>query len=83
MNIKPFGDFIQIEPIKKSQILVSDNEALCDYGTVVAIGDNVKNIKVGNVIGYEEWGTKNIIIGEVKNYFISESSYFLVCTIEL
>ena len=78
MNIKPFGENLIVKPTEKKQILVSDNKSLCLYGEVVAIGEDVKKIKVGDTIIYEMWGLKSPEIDGEKVHFISESSPFLL-----
>ena len=82
-KIIPFGKNIYVQPLVKEQVLVSDDEVLCTYGTVISIGENVKTIKVGDIIGYDKFGVKDIEVNSVKNYLIPEDSDFLLCTIEL
>ena len=81
MNIKPFGENVIVKPTEKKQILVSDNKSLCLYGEVVAIGEDVKKIKVGDTIIYEMWGLKSPEIDGEKVHFILESSPFLLGTL--
>ncbi len=83
MDIKPFGNQILIEPIKKEQILVSDNNTLCEYGKVVAIGDEVEKIKVGDIIGHTVWGVNSLDINNERYYFIPEDARFILGTITM
>lgn len=88
MNIEPFGNQILIEPIKKEQILVSDVGTLCEYGNVIAIGDQVEKIKVGDVIGYTVWGVNSLVIDDgsangKKYYFIPEDQRFVLGKLNL
>ena len=81
MIIKPFKTQILVEPIEKKQVLVSDSKSLCEYGKVVAIGSEVKEIKVGDVVGFLIWGINALEMEEKKYYFISETSDFILGTI--
>ena len=82
IKIKPFGNRILVKPVEKKQVLVSDDGTLNEYGEVIAIGDDVKMIKVGDKVGFSVFGVEKLVIEEVKHYFIEENSEFLLCTIE-
>ena len=82
MNIIPFGRRILVKPVEKKTVLVSDDGTLNEYGEVVAIGKDVKEIKVGDKIGYSVFGVEKLIIDEEKSYFLQEDSDFLLCVIE-
>jgi len=80
-KIIPFGNNMLIEPVEKRQVLVSDRKSLCEYGKVVAVGSEVKEIKVGDTVGYLVWGISSLEIDGVTHYFVPESSEFLLGTI--
>ena len=82
-NITPFGNQILVKPVEKKQILVSEQRSLCEYGTAVAVGDEVKKIKVGDTIGYVIWGINSLDIDGTKHYFIPEDPRFILGTIAL
>lgn len=82
MKIQPFQDRILVKPIQKAQILVSDDGTLSEYGTVEAIGPDVKTIKIGDTVGFSVFGVEKLVIDEEKYYFLQEDSDFLLCTIE-
>lgn len=82
-NITPFGNQILIEPYTKKQVLVSDTGTLCEYGTVIAIGDEVQKVKVGDVLGYTIWGINALQINDKKYYFIPEDGRFILGTLRL
>lgn len=82
INIRPFGTNILIQPAAKSQVLVSDQGTLCEYGKVIAIGDEVKKIKVGDEIGFLVWGSQKLVVRDETFYFIPEDSDFLLGWIE-
>lgn len=82
MNIKPFGNRILVKPVQKAQLLVNDDGSLSEYGEVVAIGDGVMQIKVGDRVGFSVFGVEKLIIDDEKFYFIQESPEFLLAVIE-
>lgn len=79
--ITPFGDQILIKPFERKQVLVSDDGTLNEYGEVVAIGSDVKTVKVGDKVGFSVFGVEKLVIEEQKHYFLRESPEFLLCTI--
>jgi len=81
MIIKPFGNQILIEPIQKKQII--GVPALCEYGTVVAIGDDVQKIKVGEVVGFIKWGINELDVDGKKYLFVQETPANILGTLEL
>lgn len=80
MNIKPFAKQILILPNKEQAIL---GEISCRYGKVEAIGSDVTKVKIGDTIGYEGYGLKELTVGKEELVFISEDSDFLLCILEL
>jgi co-chaperonin GroES (HSP10) len=80
MKIKPFGAQILIKPHKKEQILLADIDkpVLCEYGEVVDIGDEVKYVKVGDIIAHTIWGVNSLEYGDEKFYFILEDERFIL-----
>lgn len=82
MTIKPFGNRILVKPVVKQQVLVSDDGTLNEYGEVVAVGKDVKEIKVGDKIGFSVFGVEKLVIDDEKYYFIQEDAEFLLAVIE-
>lgn len=76
--IKPFGRNILVIPVKKEQILVSDSDPINTYGEVVAVGNEVKEIKVSDVIGFTKWGVRELEIDGTKHFFVPEDSEFIL-----
>lgn len=79
MNLEPFGNNILVKPEEKKQILVADKKSLCEYGTVIAVGSEVKSVKVGDKIGYLVWGVSSLVVEDATYYFVPETSDFLLC----
>lgn len=71
-----------VKPVEKQQVLVSDEGTLSEYGEVVAVGDEVQKIKVGDTVGFSVFGVEKLIIDEQKYYFIRENAEFLLCVIK-
>lgn len=80
--IKPFGNQILVEPVEQKQVLVSQQKSLCEYGKVLAVGSDVKHVKVGDTIGFTVWGLNSLEVEGKKHYFVQEDSQFLLGTIE-
>lgn len=76
--IKPYGKNILIEPAEKKQVLIGEDGTKCEYGTVIAIGDSVEDIKVGDVVGFTVWGTRDLTIDDKKYYFLYQDDRFLL-----
>lgn len=79
---KPFGMNILVQPIVKKQIAVGEKSLLADYGKVIAIGDEVKNIKVGQTIVYRKWGLIDVEINDEVFLFVPETDKFIVDILE-
>ena len=81
--ITPFGNNLLIDPTEAETIYTTEGvKSLFQYGTIKAKGDEVsEKIKVGDVMGYCVWGTRDLEINDKKYYFIPEDSRFLLCKI--
>lgn len=82
-QIFPFGNNILVRPVEVKQVLVNQSRSLYEFGDVLAIGEDVKRIKVGDKIAYTIWGIKSIEIENEKHYFIPEDDRFILGKIEL
>lgn len=97
MKIIPFGNNVLVKPIVKTQILVADKASLCEYGQVLAVGEDVGNhwfwlfrvfgikkknrIKVGDTIGFLVWGIQELDVEGTKHFFVPETSDFILGTL--
>lgn len=82
MTIKPFGRQILVKPVEQENAIRADSGVYCEYGKVIAVGDDVKHVKVGDTIGYTPWGMNHLEIDGVRHYFIIEAVDFILGTIE-
>lgn len=76
--LKPFGSNVQIKLKEKKQIAVGDKAFLADYGEVIAIGDEVKTIKVGDVIVVRKWGIIDVDVDGNVYLFVPETDKFII-----
>jgi co-chaperonin GroES (HSP10) len=79
--ITPFGTNILVKPTEQVTVLTT-GPSLCEYGEVLAVGDKVQNVKVGQKIGFVIWGINSLEIEGVKHYFVNESSDFILGIID-
>jgi len=57
MKFVPFTHQVEIEPIKKKETILSDGKSkFLDAGKVIAVGDGVTFVKVGDIIHFEPFG---------------------------
>lgn len=83
MNITPYGRNILVVPAKKDQVLLSDMNTDEAYGEVIAIGKDVKEAKVGNIILFTKWGIRDTEIKGDKAFFVKEDDDFFLGVVEL
>jgi len=82
-KITPFGNNILVKPQVTDTILQSSEGTLCEYGEVLAIGDEVEKVEVGDIIGYTIWGINKLNIKDEKHYIIPEDSRFILGKIDM
>lgn len=80
--IKPFGSQILVKPVEQKTLILSEKKTLCEYGEVLAVGKEVKEIKVGDRIGYVLWGLNFLDIDGVKHYFVREDEDYILGIID-
>lgn len=80
MKVKPFEKQVLIKPITNKGIL---GDMMCAYGEVLEVGEGVTKIKKGQILGFEKYGLKELIVDKEELVFISEDSDFLLCILEL
>jgi co-chaperonin GroES (HSP10) len=78
MSWKPYKTNILIEPQDKNKV-IGDTQTKYLYGKVLAVGSEVKDIKVGDTLGYTMWGTNKIVMADGKeHYFLQDNSEFIL-----
>lgn len=82
----PFGNQILVEPIQHKQPLGQSPK--CEYGTAVAVGDEVMKVKKGDIIAFTKWGVNELIIQDgtpegKKYYFVPEDSRFVLARLRM
>jgi len=79
MSWQPYKTNILIEPEDKGKV-IGDTQTKYLYGKVLAVGNEVsERIKVGDILGFTQWGTNKIIMADGKeHYFIQDDSNFIL-----
>lgn len=72
----PYGFNIRVKPHEKDQILRTDT--FCEYGTVIAIGEGVKNIQVGDEISFWLFGIKEVQHENERHFIIPVDDRFIL-----
>lgn len=78
ITLEPLFNQILIKPNEHKTILVSDSKSLDENGEVIAIGPDVKQIKVGDRIAFLIWGLNSTEIDGEKFYLVPEESSFIL-----
>lgn len=82
-TIRPFGANILVKPVSNKYVLEVSDVSLCEYGEVLAIGEHVSFVKVGDTIGFTKWGVNELTINDEKHYFIPEDFRFILGFIDM
>lgn len=77
-NFIPFGANISVKFFKKDFIAKQAEGTYLDIGEVVAVGDEVKKIKVGDQVSVWLFGVKDVMHGDEKHSIIPEDSRFIL-----
>jgi len=80
MLIKPISNNIYFEPTKEEKAL--GDFSLCEYGKVLAIGPDVKEVKVGDTISMVKHGINEVEINGTKYYTVREDPSFVTFILE-
>lgn len=74
----PYKDKIVVQPITKKSFLLNDQKPLEEMGKVIAIGKDVKFVKVGDTLFFSSWGVqKTPEVDGVEYYVVPERSEFI------
>lgn len=76
--MKPFGKNILFTPKSKDKI-IGDTSRFYLFGEVLAIGDRVESIKIGDVIAYTQWGLNKIMMEDgTEHFYVKEDDEFIL-----
>lgn len=80
-NWKPFGKNILFEPQSKDKA-IGDTSRFFFYGKVLAVGNDVKDIKVGDIIGFTQWSLNKIVMSDKsEHFFCREDDEFILAVL--
>jgi co-chaperonin GroES (HSP10) len=75
----PYLTKIQVEPVKKDTMLMSDQKDYQEMGKVIAVGSKVKFVKKGDLLYFTSWGVDKTPEVDGKSYYVvEESSAFIL-----
>ncbi len=74
-TFKPYYDKIEIKPLKREGVIMSDGNNLIEAGEVISIGDKVTFVKVGDTVYFDSWGCSKT---PNDNYVVSERSEMIL-----
>lgn len=79
-KFEPYKTNILIKPAKKDLVLSSNTNApkYWLYGEVIGVGSEVKDIHVGDIVGYDKFGIKDVDKDGEKTFFIEDNSQFIL-----
>lgn len=67
-----FGSNILFAPQKKDKV-IGDTSKFLLYGKVLAVGDEVKKIKVGDTICFTQWALNKVVMeDQTEHFFVKE-----------
>lgn len=76
--IQPIFNNILVKPQEAEGFLRSSEGLLTEIGKVIAVGEDVQRIKIGDEIAFSKWGVKNVEKDNEKYYFIPEDGRFIL-----
>lgn len=79
--ITPRADkiLVEVEELKpKGGIILARDDLVIERATVISVGPDVKEIKVGDKVLYKTWALDTVEIGDEKYPFLSEEHVLAV-----
>lgn len=76
--IKPLFNNILVKVRESDDILKGSESFLTEVGDVIDVGEEVKNIKVGEIIAFSQWGVKSVKHENETYRFIPEEGRFIL-----
>ena len=81
-QFQAYGKNIIVEPENKKKV-IGDTAMYHLFGTVLSVGDEVKNIQAGDIIGFTLWGVNELVEANgKKHYFVKDDSDFILGVIK-
>ena len=82
-QIKPIGKniLIKIDEQKETKsgiALPTNNDYIQEYAEVIAVGDEVKRVKVGQTIIFKSWALNTVVLPDQKVTFVEEDKLLAV-----
>lgn len=69
MNFTPFIGRVQFAPMKQETVILNDKDSLVEVGTVIAIGEGVTGIAIGDTIYFLAYGAEEAKDKEGNSYW--------------
>lgn len=83
MTIHPLGNRIYFKPEDEQTILANSNPRKKERGTVLAVGKDVQEVKVGDMIIFTPWAVDVYEEHGETYYFVSEDPVTLLAKVEM
>ncbi len=77
-KFEPLFNQILVRPIVEETTVLTDKRTLCEYGEVLAIGEDCKRVKVGDMVAFTIWGLNSVHIDDEQHYLVQENPDFLL-----
>lgn len=83
MKLKPLSNEVQIkiDEAKAGVLNMESTQTAVEFGEIVALGENVKGLKVGQKIAFKAWSVDIVSIDGKRYYFINMDTNGIKATI--
>jgi co-chaperonin GroES (HSP10) len=80
-SCRPFGRRIQVRPEQQRSVIATPDANLVERATVLAVGDEVRKIAVGDTVLFTSFGVDSVDLDGERHYFLMEDDAFILATI--
>jgi hypothetical protein len=78
MEFKAYGRNIIVKPENKKKV-IGDTAMYHLFGKVLSVGNSVKNIEAGDIIGFTMWGVNELVEADgKKTFFVQDHEDFIL-----
>ena len=77
-KIQPLGKIILIAPIHTESKFITDDKSITSKVKVMAIGNEVTSVKVGDTIIANYWGTDTVEVDGETYHFVKDSDDYIL-----